>query len=147
MRILNYEVHFGITRRHSFWDLLRTPTGGIVPRDCPSPEEHVQWEHTINPEKRLHAMHSDILVYTFRDVALKMIQFPENAGAIFLGIVSFTEVFKNDMILKGASEESIIEYNIAVDLHIESTLNSIKRNNPEMYENILSYLEDDDNDS
>lgn len=143
MRILNYEVHFGITRRHSFWDLLRTPTGGIVPRDCPFPEEHVQWEHTINPEKRLHAMHSDILVYAFRDVALKMISFPDEAPAIFLGIVSFTEIFKKNMIQKGASEESIIEYDIAVDNHIESTLNIIKRNNPEIYNGIVDYLEDE----
>ena len=146
MRILNYELHFGITKRHSFWDLFRgIPEGEIIEYELPPTSP--KWEHKINPEKRLHAMHSDILVYTFRDVALKMTQFPENAGAIFLGIVSFTEVFKNDMILKGANEESIIEYDIAVDLHIESTLNSIKRNSPEMYEDILSYLEDDNNDS
>ena len=154
MRILNYEVHFSIAKRHSFWDLFRSPTGGMVIRDYPSPEEDwffgsesKPWKLTIEPEKRLRAMHSDILVYAFRDVVVQMVTFPEKAGAIFLSIVAFTETFKNDMILKNASEESIIEYDIAVNSHIELTLNSIKRSKPEMYEDILSYLEDDNNDS
>ena len=154
MRILNYEVNFSVQKRHSFWDLFRFSSGGMVTRDYPSPEdkcfiglESEPWEHKINPEKRLHAMHSDILVYAFRDVAIEMTMFPEKAGAIFLGIVAFTETFKNDMLIKGASEESVIEYDVAVNEHIDIVLNSIKRSKPEMYEDILSYLEDDNNDS
>ena len=148
MRILNYEICFSVERRHSFWDLLRKPdVGGVVISDYPSPEEHVQWEHTINPEKRLHAMHSDILVYAFRDVVAQMLMYPEKAGAIFLSIVSFTETFKNDMILKGANEESVKQYNETVNEHIDNTMYNLNRNNPELYSSILDYLEDDKNDS
>ena len=148
MRILNYEICFNVERRYSFWDLLRKPdVGGMIISDYPSPEEHVKWEHTINPEKRLHAMHSDILVYTFRDVVAQMLMHPNEAGGIFLSIVSFTETFKNDMILKGANEESVKQYDEAVNEHIDNTMNNLKRNNPELYLSILDYLEDDNNDS
>jgi len=146
MRILNYEVKFNVKKRHSFLDLFRCiPEGEIIEYEMPPAPP--KWEHKINPEKRLHAMHNDILVYAFRDVVVEMTMFPEKAGAIFLSIIAFTETFKNDMILKGADEESIIEYDKAVDSHIESALNSIKRTNPEMFEDILSYLEDDNNDN
>ena len=149
MRILNYEVHFSITRRHSFWDLFRSPDedkGEYIDR-YELPPLPTKWVHKINPEKRLHAMHSDILVYAFRDVVAQMLMHPEKAGAIFLSIVSFTETFKNDMILKGANEESVNQYNEAVNEHIDNTMYNLNRNNPELYSSILDYLEDDKNDS
>ena len=149
MRILNYEIKFSVEKRHSFWDLLRSPDHSYVISEC-TPivgPELKPWKLTIEPEKRLRTMHSDILVYAFRDVVVEMTMFPEKAGAIFLSIVAFTETFKNDMLIKGASEESILEYDVAVNEHIDTVLNSIKRSNPEMYEDILSYLEDDNNDS
>ena len=155
MRILNYEVHFSIEKRHSFWDLIRSPTGGIVTSDSiyENLVDNIQepelkpWKLTIEPEKRMRVMHSDILKYAFRDIIAQMLMNPKEAGAIFLGIVAFTETFKNDMILKGTNEESIKEYDVAVDEHVDAALNSIKRSNPELYNDIVDYLEDDNNDS
>lgn len=143
MKVLNYEVKFSVERRHSFWDLLRTQdeSGDIIHFDLPPIPP--KWELEITPEKRMRVMHSEILKYAFRDVALKITSFPDEAPAIFLGIVAFTETFKNNMILKGADEKSIAEYDCAVDAHIESTLNIVKRNNPEIYNNILDCLEDE----
>ena len=147
MRILNYEICFSVERRHSFWDLFRrSDVGGMIISDFPS-VERVKWELEINPEKRMRVMHSDILKYAFRDIIAQMLMNPKEAGAIFLGIVAFTETFKNDMILKGTNGESIKEYDVAVDEHVDAALNSIKRSNPELYNDIVDYLEDDNNDS
>ena len=149
MRILNYEVHFSIARRHSFWDLFSSPDlDYVISEDTPivGPESK-PWKLTIDPEKRMRVMHSDILKYAFRDIIAQMLMNPKEAGAIFLGIVAFTETFKNDMILKGTNEESIKEYDVAVDEHVDAALNSIKRSNPELYNDIVDYLEDDNNDS
>lgn len=149
MRILNYEIKFSVERRHSFWDLLRSPDHDYVIPEC-TPivgPELKPWKLTIEPEKRMRVMHSDILKYAFRDIIAQMVMNPKNAGAIFLGIVAFTETFKRDMILKGTNEESIKEYDVAVDEHVDAALNSIKRSNPELYNDIVDYLEDDNNDS
>jgi len=145
MRILNYEVKFSVEKRHSFWDLFSSPDLGYILPDCEPiiGKEIKPWKLEISPEKRLHAMHSDVLVYAFRDIVHQMLMYPNEAGSIFLGIVAFTEAFKNNMITKGANIESIVEYDEAVDAHIEITLNNIKRNNPEIYESVLECLEDD----
>lgn len=146
MRVLNYEINFNIEKRHSFFDLFRSTNGGEI-IEYELPPTPPKWELTINPEKRMRVMHSDILKYAFRDIIAQMLMNPENAGAIFLGIVAFTETFKRDMILKGTNEESIKEYDAAVDEHVNAALDSIKRSNPELFNDIVDYLEDDNNDN
>lgn len=145
MKFLNLDIQ--VRKVHSIWDCFRVNKPEIVAKTKrlvrPIKQvEIVKWELDISADKRMRTMHSDILKYAFRDMVQEMLMYPLDAESIFLGLISFTETFKNSMILKGASQEAVVSYEMSVEEHIIRTLSVLDAHNPQLTEHILQILED-----
>ena len=84
-------------------------------------------------------MSKDILKYAFRDCGLMMVRFPEEAILTFEGILSFVDVFKLDMVSKGATPEQIATFDNDVQYHISSTMILLQKQDPVVFNTVIEF--------
>jgi len=68
-----------------------------------------------------------------------MVMFPEEAILTFEGILSFVDVFKLDMVSKGATSDQIAIFDNDVQHHISSIMILLQKQDPVVFNTVIEF--------